>query len=344
MNRHANNLHIVRRIASRVADGEREFGNIHVKEDGNYLLFNYSKAAMYNPKGLTRTEEACRGLVIRKDGKISALPMPKFYNLGQRYCPHLPKEPYTVWEKIDGSLAIFWYDALRDEWRVNTRGSFDNIYTQRAIQMWNRNYLNQGWRNHWTVMCEICIDGDENPRAAYKPEGLYLLAIRDNYSGTNLDISSLPITMPMAARLDATIDEIQALAKEQEGHEGWVVLFDSGVRVKIKTAWYLRIFRAMQSLTPANVRELMIEAGEDWLSEFPDDLQPEAAEIQREIEERYSSLLNRIFKAYAQIAKLETRKEFAIAVMKDYPDISSWLFNLRDDRFDELEVLRKMEV
>lgn len=337
-------------IANRVAAGEREFGRVACKEEGEYVLLTYTPEAQHDGN-FTPIEAACRGLVVSIDGKIAALPMPKFFNLGEPQCPALPDERYTVWEKVDGSLGIFWHDG--DAWRCNTRGSFDNLYIRFAMDWWKRN-IPEAFDmipRHWTLMVEICIDDDDMKRAAYKPEDIYLIAIRDNYSGADLSLLSgtvwntgLPTMMPAADLIQLGIDELVDQRKEATGIEGWVVRFESGLRVKIKTDWYLRLFRAIQALTPKHVRELMIDAGEDWIDEFPDDLKAEAIEIQEVIETRLQTGIAEVYSVYSRLADIQSRKDYALAVLADYAHISSWLFNMRDDKFSELEFLKRLRI
>lgn len=339
-----NNIKTAQAIADGIKAGREDFGRVYMKRDGPYTLLNYTPEAMYSGT-MTKIEKTCRGLVVRDDGKIIALPMPKFFNLGEPQCPTLPDEPYTVWEKIDGSLGIFWHDGQK--WRCNTRGSFDNEYVQFAQEWWGDRVDWKGFPSYWTVMVEICMDDDINPRATHFTEGLYLIAIRDRYSGTDYDLvepESYPVGLFYPTR---TISDIDALLKRQaetEGQEGWVIRYDSGFRVKIKTAWYLRMFRAIVALTPKNIRQLMLDAGENWIDEFPDDLRPEAAVIQHDIEQQLEAVLKDIYRAYSKVAGMEPRKEYALAVLKDYPKIAGWLFALRDGKFDEVEVLRKLNL
>jgi len=295
---------------------------------------------------MTEVEKACRGLVVRDDGKIMALPMPKFFNLGEPQCPSLPDESYQIWEKIDGSLGIFWHDGER--WRCNTRGSFDNEYVAFAGDWWKRRVGDWDGPKHWTIMTEICMDDDVNPRAAHHPEGLWLIAVRDRYSGKDIDI----LTVPTRHRnflwpkriVGADINDLLKWQESTEGEEGWVIRFDSGFRVKIKTAWYLRIFRAMTSLSPRRIRELMLDAGRDWISEFPDDLRPEAIRIQEEIEAEFKAELEKIYVAYSKVAHIKARKDYALAALDSYPDVAHWLFKLRDGKFDEMDVLKKLAI
>lgn len=340
-----NNLGTVQSIADRVARGDMNLGRVYSKQDGDYVLLNYTREAMYGGD-MTDTEKACRGLVVRTDGKIMALPMPKFFNLGEPQCPSLPDEAYTVREKIDGSLGIFWYDG--EKWRCNTRGSLDNEYIDFATWWWTSMVDYVALSPSWTIMTEICFEGDPEPRAVHHDEGLYLVAARDNYSGKDFDTGDigwlgLGFSHPGLVRAKG-LEELQGEQKSAEGTEGWVIRYDSGLRVKIKTSWYLRMFRAIVNLTPKNIRRMMIGAGESWLDEFPDDLRPEAAAIQAEIETGFRELLASIYSAYSKVASIKSRKDYALTVLKDYPYIAHWLFNLRDDKFDELRVLESLDL
>ena len=341
-----NNIKTVQAIANRIAKGDRDFGRVYIKEDGPYYLLNYSPEAMYGGN-MTEVEKACRGLVVREDGKIMALCMPQFFNLGEPQCPSLPDESYTVWEKVDGSLVIWLHDG--EKWRCNTRGSFENEYTEFATHWWKEHVDYHGLPTRYTVMTEACLDNDPNPRAVHHEEGLYLIAVRDNYSGKDLYVNG-PDWYKLGCRYPAMwanqigLDGLMEKKSSEEGIEGWVVRYRSGFRVKIKTAWYLRMFRAVTNLTSKHIRELMMEAGENWIDEFPDDLRPEAAAIQQELETRYQEELKRIYDAYSKVASIEPRKDYALKVKADYPDLAGWLFALRDDKFDEMDVLRRLRI
>lgn len=314
--------------------------------DGRPVLqFNYTHEAMRGH--MTPTERACRGLIVDpSDGSILALVMPKFYNVGEPDCPPLPDEPYEVFSKIDGSLCLYWHDGT--SWRCNTRGSFDNDYTAVGLHYWEKSVAKLYANPNWTIMCEICVDNDEMPRAAYHPEGIYLLAIRDRRTGVDISILSeeavglwgqLQIPNLVHTDLDALLDA----KKTTEGTEGWVIRYKSGLRVKIKTAWYLHIFRAIQALTPKNVREMMME-GHDWVADLPDDVRPKAVEMEELIAGELAGQLLDIYEAYSKVAHIKERKEYARVVTVQYPAIASYLFSLRDGKFREEDVLRKLDL
>lgn len=339
-----NNIKTAQSIAHKIRDGHRDFGRVAIKQDDEYFLLNYTQDAMWGGN-MTRIEKACRGLVVRSDGKIMALPMSKFFNLGEPQCPSLPDEPYTVWEKIDGSLVIFWHDG--GKWRCNTRGSFDNEYVDFALAWWNGRWGMDDVPKHWTVMGEVCFEDDPMPRAAYKHEGVYTIAVRDRYSGIDLQVDLERVfshlsDMLFAERVEMSINQLLGRRGNLEGQEGWVIRYESGLRIKVKTAWYLRVFRALSSLTPKRIRDLMVAGDQNWIDVFPDDLQAEALAIQERLESDFRSKLAKIYDAYSRVAKIETRKDYALTVLAEYPNVSHWLFKLKDNKFEELDVLKSL--
>jgi len=342
-----NNIKTAQAIANRISQGDFDFGRVYVRHDGPYVLLNYTNEAMYGGD-MTKVEQACRGLVVREDGAIMALPLAKFWNWLEPQCPALPDEPYEVWDKVDGSLGVFWHDGTA--WRCTTRGSFDNEYTAFGQEEWDKH----DWdiSEDWTVMAEVCVDNDPNPRAFYTPEGIYLIAIRDRRTGADLSLLSKQVQASTLCKVlptpelyqDIGFEDLGKLKAEEGGTEGWVVRFVSGLRVKVKTAWYLRRFKAMMHFSPKHIRELVIEGGDNWLDAFPDDLRPEALAIQQEIEAKFRAELLRIHKAYLRIGDIESRKDFALAAIVDYPDLAHWLFRLRDGKLDEVDVLKALEL
>ena len=90
-------------------------------------LYTYTRTAQYE-RVWNQVTTRCRGLVADDaTGAIVALPLPKFFNVGehesgQPYAPALPDEPFEVYDKVDGSLAVVFHYAGR--WRAASKGSF----------------------------------------------------------------------------------------------------------------------------------------------------------------------------------------------------------------------------
>ena len=87
------------------------------------FIYNYTVRAQETPR--TQWTDAmcdCRGLILDHEGFIIGRPFRKFWNYEQ-VLDEIPPEPFTVWEKLDGSLGIVCsYAGVRV---VATRGSFE---------------------------------------------------------------------------------------------------------------------------------------------------------------------------------------------------------------------------
>jgi len=303
--------------------------------------FSYTHEALFGGN-MTPVEQVCRGLIIRHDGVVLAWPMAKFFNLGEPQCPTLPNLPYEVWEKIDGSLGIFWHDG--DSWRCNTRGSFNNEYTQYALPEFRLTAPEQWAHPEYTYMFEIIIPNDPMQRAVKKDPGIYMIAMRHRWTGSDVRIPRVFGHTRVADRLPGlTVDDLLEQQQHTEHTEGWVVRFDNGFRVKIKTDWYLRVFRMLQQMTPDHIRDLLVEDSK-WAESVPDDLRPQALRIADAIVDRAHELTTRVHRAYGELAGIETRKDFAIAVTNQHPDIARWLFKLRDAKDIVTEIVRTIDV
>jgi RNA ligase len=303
-------------------------------------IFNYTEDCQYGRKWDKYTR-ACRGLILDANYNLVALPFEKFFNLGEPDCPAIPTDlGYEAYEKLDGSLGIwFFHDG---EWRVAPRGSFDNDYTR-----WAQQYAPQFsvFPTTWTVMTEICMPAtlDGMPRAVSHAPGVYLLGATDLYHQRDIcpqEVARADWAHAFVARHNG-VDNIETLladSKKIEGTEGWVVRFHNGLRVKIKTSWYLRLFRAISALNEKHVKELMAKAGlDEWLKDFPEELQDEARSIYDGIQGRFVTRRDVIMRDFARLQAesfsmsrdyRENRKAFALAV-KDHPE-KPYLFALYD--------------
>jgi hypothetical protein len=82
----------------------------------------------------------------------------------------------------------------------------------------------------------------------------------------------------------------------------------------------------MNQLTPKHIKEIMLDCGNDWINQFPDDLRPQASSIYNDIQCHVSSVVNEVNKSYKGICNIQDRKQYATTVLRDYPQISHWLF------------------
>ena len=83
----------------------------------------------------------CRGLVLDTEGNVIAKPFPKFFNYEEHKPEDIPNEYFEVYEKMDGSLGIFFYyeEELSDERRYNIW--FNNNYETGMERFFDPNNL-----------------------------------------------------------------------------------------------------------------------------------------------------------------------------------------------------------
>jgi len=318
-------------------------GLIRKQTKGDLSIYSYTEKCTFEMAWDKYTERS-RGLILDFTGKVVALPFSKFWNVGEKCCPALPKRAsFKAYSKIDGSLGIIFHHGGR--WRVATRGSFDNDYTRWAEA--NMPDLSN-FPTYWTVMAEICMpsDLDGMPRAVKHEPGLYYLGATDLYqiNGVN-DGDVCPSTSahlwkgPIAESLLGawSIDQLVRNAKHSAGIEGWVIRFDNGLRVKIKTAWYLQLFRAVSCLNEKHLKELMEKVGiNECLQSFPEELREEAEALATEIRDRFEARREQIMKAFVENYHAD-RKTFALRIL-NHPE-RSYLFLIYDGKSIDSKLL-----
>jgi RNA ligase len=103
-------------------------------------IYNYSRECQYDGMWDDITLN-CRGLVLDTEGNIIAKPFPKFFNYEEHKPEDIPNENFEVYEKMDGSLGIFFYyeEELSDERRYNIW--FNNNYETGMERFFDPNNL-----------------------------------------------------------------------------------------------------------------------------------------------------------------------------------------------------------
>lgn len=272
-------------------------------------ILTYTPACQYTAAWTSVTIQ-CRGLVINHEtGEIIAWPFPKFFNieeheLGRPYAPPLPKdEPFTMQAKADGSLAIiFHYDG---RWRAASKGSFTSDQAQWA-QKWldshDTSRLNPG-RTYLAEMIypdnRIVVDykGEETLKllAVYDSNGSEIVA--DSWSEEDVWLGMGGSVVPRYGTVN--LSKILFRAKRNQtftgqpltgtSAEGYVLRYESGLRVKVKFPEYVRLHGIITGLTERSVWELLKDGQSlkplldvlpdeyhDWLTKTVDRLREQA--------------------------------------------------------------------
>lgn len=276
-----------------------------------------------------------RGIVFGSDGSVISRPLHKFFNVNERAETQANVIPWdrivrvmnkrdgsmihTV--KVDGDVKPICEGANFD---VKTKKSFESDVALKA-KKWlkdKRNYINLCsylTENGYTAIFEYTAP-DSRIVVYYKEELMKLLHVRHNQLGHYLTEAELK---ELCERFDVPLVENDALALELitqdpsklfehsqnlEGVEGWVLQFDNGEMVKLKTKWYMNLHHAMTFLRERDVAKLVVD---EALDDLKAKLVGEGVDISKLIE-----IENRVLTA---IKSIQTDVEEVYNKVKDWP-------------------------
>lgn len=284
-------------------------GYLSKSETPDLVLYNYTDKCTYD-KAWDKYTLECRGLIFEKaTGKVIARPFGKFFNMGeteetQRH--NLPKESYSCFEKMDGSLGIIFY--YKGKWHVATRGSFYSEQAVKAAEMlgrYNLDVLGHAVGANVTLLAEIIYPANKIVVNYGNEEKLVLLGafcsiIGEEFSYEDLQRFSKNTRMPIAPKFDYTIEQMVALQETLPADkEGFVVRFASGMRVKIKGREYMRISKILSSITPLTMWELMLDSKDfsvpsTYMMEVPEEYRDDVLSIVYKLKERRNEIIKEI--------------------------------------------------
>ncbi|MFI5999606.1 RNA ligase [Streptomyces sp. NPDC051366] len=322
-------------------------------------IYTYTRTAQYG-RVWNQVTTRCRGLVADDStGAIVALPLPKFFNVGehesgQPYAPALPDEPFEVYDKVDGSLAVVFHYA--GSWRVASKGSFISAqatwggrhldardtsalvpgvtYLAEILYPQNRIVVDYGDRRDLVLLAAFALDGTEVP----------LAEAAVHWQGIGSVVTVWP-AMPLAELLALAESNTLPGGESAAGTdaEGFVLRFASGVRAKAKLSEYVRLHKLVTGVTERDiwrshgierfaglpVKELAqglhctvadIEAAggkplDALLEQVPDEFDTWVREVVTRLEDAAAQRERAIDEAFAQLAPLAgDRGAFARAV------------------------------
>jgi RNA ligase len=199
----------------------------------------------------------CRGITFHQDGRIAARTLHKFFNVGQEDSTRPENIDWTqvvrIMDKRDGSMVTPVF--VNDEVVFKTKKSFTTKEANLAYQVaydthfgldWILSVLSRGYTPTFEITSPslpivLLYDKDE----------LTLLHVRENVSGRYLtedEVRAFNPPFPMVENvMQRFVDEATGLvdwallkeaAEVATGVEGWVIQFENGDMVKLKTQWY----------------------------------------------------------------------------------------------------------
>jgi len=302
-------------------------------------IYHYSQKTQYEGYWTLETL-AARGLVLNSKGEIVARPFGKFFNWEEAPDKVPTNESYEIYEKVDGSLGIFfWYadDASQELHPVfASRGSFTSEQAVKGWEMLQKLPYHDLAYGH-THMFEIIYPENRIVLDYGKEEKLVLLGVIHTKSGSEVPRQNIE------DRLQDTFELVnvyhftngwQALKSLNEPNkEGFVIKFESGYRMKIKFEDYVRLHKIITQVSNVDIWERLMkgEPMDELLEKVPDEFFDWVRATIDELNKSYTMLENEykwIYKILMRSAN--DRKTFAeLALRYKYPSL---LFSMYDGK------------
>lgn len=237
--------------------------------EADLWIYNYTEKTQYESHWTPETL-ACRGLILDADGVVVARPFGKFFNLGDPQVGDLPDEPFTVTEKMDGSLGIVYeVDGVQ---HVASRGSFISEQAVYGTMLLREQELAS--TPGVTSLFEILYPENRIVVDYFGRRELVMLAAIRHEDGRDALLPAY--SGPVVERyFDGEAIALHDLAERGRANaEGFVVAFESGLRVKVKFAEYVRLHRIVTGVNARRIWESMRDGDDlDLLLEgLPDEI------------------------------------------------------------------------
>ncbi len=288
-------------LAAMVSEG---YISCKAHPDAPLRIYDYTQRTQYEQLWTPETL-ASRGLIVHDDGRVWARPFPKFFNAGEH--DSLPiDEPFEVYDKLDGSLGILYRHPVNNEWCISTRGSFVSEQAIHATEVLRAKYsrsLDSFVKNNETWLFEIIYPNNRIVVDYSGLDDLVLLAIIDNatandkplpITGSGNDWSGRVVTRHHSIGDWSQMDAIDNETRSGQEAEGYVVRFQSGLRVKVKFADYVRLHRIVTGVSTLTIWEHLSEnrSFDELLEQVPDELYKWLTNYVADLQSQFSAIEN----------------------------------------------------
>lgn len=206
-------------------------------------IWNYAPECQYSKDKWDEVTTLCRGLIVDTEtNEIVGRSFRKFWNEGEKL--YTPTETFSVWEKMDGSLGILF--NYKGQWIITSRGSFTSPQAMKAQQMIQAKYDLSGLDPDTSYVFEIIYPENRIVIDYGSEEALYFLAA---FKRSGEEIYPLPVEQitkakfPICKSYPEYTEYAQLHQLDWTNHEGFVIRFSTGERMKIKFENYLELHR-----------------------------------------------------------------------------------------------------
>lgn len=275
------------------------------KED--LVLYNYTQKTMYEKNWTSATMQA-RGLIFdTKNNELVARPFGKFFNINENELTQLHNLPLTesfeVFEKIDGVLGIIFF--YNNEWQLTTRGEFDSIQAQIGQELLKSQIDTSKLNTAYTYLCEIIHPKCEIILSSNKVKKLILIGAIETKTGSELNYPALQkiakksgFEIVSKINLNMSIKEIyEDKSNWSSKVEGYVIRFESGLRVKIKSDAYISLVELKNNMNVDKLVEFVSINGKinpKYFVNIPEELEKNIIRNAALIELQFSDIIKEI--------------------------------------------------
>jgi len=307
--------------------------NKHTKLD--LYVLNYTPKTQFEGFWINETM-CCRGLIVDKNNNIIARPFKKFFNLGEvKETQNLPNEMPKIYEKLDGSLGIQFYD--NNKVCIATRGSFISEQAKFATNwIQNKGFRKSDFKDGFTYLYEIIYPENRIVIDYGKKSELILLAVKNIETGEEINYISESKRLGLSYAKQIKFYNMKQLfdyvSKMDATEEGFVLKYSNGLRVKIKGKTYLELHKILYGFSNISIWQCLKDGTNLNLilnnPNIPEDFIKSVKEIESNLKNQYNKIYNEAITVYNEIKKLSDRKSQALEIQKKYPKIQNFIFGL----------------
>lgn len=322
---------------------EQKYIGVQKHLEADLYIYNYTPKAQFE-RFWTEETMMCRGLIVDEKGEIKARPFKKFFNLAEHTgedskLPPLPIEPFEVTEKMDGSLGIL-YHLPDGTPQIATRGSFSSEQAIMGTKILHKKLMDavRGYTIFdptWSWLFEIIFPENRIVVDYGKMEDLILLACINTETGEESPISIIQTPFAKVKRYEGITDITKLKELQEDNKEGFVVRFNSGIRVKVKFEEYVRLHRLVTGVNKKTIWELLKnnQPFDELLERVPDEFYDWVKNTKGDLETKFEEIKSEANYALDQIKDMGTRKEQAL-FLKEHFKYPSVVFALLDKQLD----------
>ena len=299
-------------------------------------LLNYTPVTQMKKKWNTNLLHA-RGLVVDKDWKIIARPLPKFFN-DYEVKGTLPPSPFKVYEKLDGSLIIMSF--YKGKPIFCTRGCFTSEQAIKAEEIFTEKYQNVKVDQDFTYCFEIIYPHNKIIVDYEEEEDIFLLAKIHTATGYEASIKDTGFRYVNAYDDDKSLSELKKM--DTENKEGFVIHFPhNNFRLKIKFETYIKLHKKGK-YSRKDVIQKIVKRKQIPLENIPDECYPDLQNMTKDIKHQFDDIKNAMVKEYASIKDKYKEEKEIIEGIKQSPNRNILFCLFREKNYEKL-IWKKMQ-